>query len=64
MSNDNTAGDWLTAAELAEAMEVHVETIRAWAREGLVEVRPLPRRGRRYRQWPAQIRETVQDGAA
>lgn len=64
MPNTDSNSEWRTAAELAAELDVHEETVRAWAREGLIEVRPLPRRGRRYRRLQAREAVSVQDGAA
>jgi excisionase family DNA binding protein len=37
--------DWLTTPEAAAYLKVHIETMRAWARKGLIPAAKLGNRG-------------------
>ena len=37
--------DWLTSEEAAEYLQVHVNTVRRWAREGTIPAAKLGNRG-------------------
>lgn len=37
--------DWLTTAEAAQYLHVHPETVRRWAREGVIPAAKLGNRG-------------------
>jgi PTS system nitrogen regulatory IIA component len=37
--------DWLTTEEAAEYLRVHVNTVRRWAREGMIPAAKLGNRG-------------------
>ena len=37
--------DWLTSEEAAEYLQVHVNTVRRWAREGAIPAAKLGNRG-------------------
>ncbi len=37
--------DWLTSEEAAEYLQVHVNTVRRWAREGAISAAKLGNRG-------------------
>jgi excisionase family DNA binding protein len=37
--------DWLTTEEAAEYLQIHVNTVRRWAREGMIPAAKLGNRG-------------------
>ena len=51
MSEQRPAPDLLTAAEVAERVGVHVETVRSWVNRGLIPVAHVERRGTTTRRW-------------
>lgn len=48
-ATDRTVSGYLTAAEVADRLEVHVESVRRWAREGKLDAVTLPSGRRKFR---------------